>query len=229
MLKLKCIQTGSLGNMYILNNDNKELFLELGVDYNTILLNLEDIKNVVGCTISHRGHQDHLKKDNDVRLRECGISILSHDNTEIGKKYKLGNFDIIPLPAIHNVECRSFLIKVDGNTILFATDTSQLPKINVKIDYFIIEVNYIDKLREQAVLQNDSNWLHLSGIYKNHHSLESAVDYFEELDYKPKKIITIHKSNSGLFNKDIVIETLKRYCNDVEVANNNTEYVLEEI
>lgn len=228
MLKLKCIQTGSSGNMYILNNNNKELLLELGVDYNTILLNLEDIKNVVGCALSHF-HKDHLKGKNDIKMRECGISILSHDNTEIGKKYKLGNFDIIPLPAIHNVECRSFLIKVDGNTILFATDTSQLPKVNIKIDYFIIEVNYIEQLREQAILQDNNNLMHLGSIYRNHHSLESAVVYFENLDYKPKKIVTIHKSNSGLFDRKQVEKQLSQFAEEVQVANNNTEYVLEEI
>jgi hypothetical protein len=82
------------------------------------------------------------------------------------------------------------LIRVGGDTVLFATDTRLLPKVNnVKIDYFIVEVNYIERIREQVVLSdNESNGLHLNGIYQNHHSLESAVEYFESLPYKPKKL-----------------------------------------
>lgn len=228
MLNFKCISTGSLGNMYVLENDNKQLIIELGVDYNDILLNLTNINDIVGCITSHF-HQDHLKKGNDTKMREFGIPILSHNNTEIGKKYKLENFDIIPLPAIHNVECRSYLIKVDGNTILFATDTSQLPKVNVKIDYFIVEVNYIERLREQAILQDNDSYIHLNGIYNNHHSLESALEYFKSLNYKPKKIITIHSSNSGLFSKEETINALKPYTEEIYVATNKTNYILEEV
>ena len=114
---------------------------------------------------------------------------------------------------------------------MFATDTRLLPKVNnVKIDYFIVEVNYIERIREQVVLaDNESNGLHLQGIYQNHHSLESAVEYFASLPYKPKKIVTIHKSNSGLFSKNEVVEELSRFANEVFVADNGENYVLEEI
>jgi hypothetical protein len=101
----------------------------------------------------------------------------------------------------------------------------------VKIDYFIVEVNYIERIREQVVLSDkESNGLHLNGIYQNHHSLESAVEYFASLGYKPKKIITIHKSNSGLFSESETIDELSRFAKEtVSVAENNTEFVLEEI
>jgi hypothetical protein len=161
-----------------------------------------------------------------------GVKILTPTNTKIGKRYKLGSFEIIPLPAIHNVECRAYLIRVGGDTVLFATDTRLLPKVNnVKIDYFIVEVNYIERIREQVVLSdNESNGLHLNGIYQNHHSLESAVEYFESLPYKPKKIVTIHKSNSGLFSKSETIAELSRFAKEtVSVATNGENYILEEI
>ena len=161
-----------------------------------------------------------------------GVKILTPTNTKIGKRYKLGSFEIIPLPAIHNVECRAYLIRVGGDTVLFATDTRLLPKVNnVKIDYFIVEVNYIERIREQVVLSdNESNGLHLNGIYQNHHSLESAVEYFESLPYKPKKIVTIHRSNSGLFDEKCVVDELSRFAKEsVAVATNGQKYILEEI
>lgn len=230
MLTLKVIGTGSLGNMYLLNYEGENLIIDLGMPYKTLLLNIDNINSIVGCLIDHT-HIDHLMPKTYNELKGLGIKILTPSNSQIGKKYKLGSFEIMPLPCIHNVECRGYFIKVGGDTILFATDTRQLPKLkNVKIDYFIVEVNYIEAIREQVVLtDNESNGLHLQGIYQNHHSLESAVEYFESLPYKPKKIVTIHKSNSGLFSENKVIEELSRFANEVFVATNGENYVLEEI
>ena len=171
--------------------------------------------------------KDHINQMTFEELNKLKLSILTPSNTQIGKRYKLGSFEIVPLPAIHNVECRAYLIRVGGDTVLFATDTRLLPKVNnIKIDYFIVEVNYIERIREQVVLtDNESNGIHLQGIYQNHHSLESAVEYFESLPYKPKKIVTIHKSNSGLFSGKSVVEKLSKFANEVFVASNGENYV----
>jgi hypothetical protein len=70
----------------------------------------------------------------------------------------------------------------------------------------------------------------LNGIYQNHHSLESAVEYFESLPYKPKKIVTLHRSNSGLFDEKCVIDELSRFAKEgVWCATNGQNYILEEI
>lgn len=231
MLTLKVIGTGSLGNMYLLNYNGENLIMDLGMSYKDLLLNINDINSIVGASLSH-AHIDHIDTKTYNELKKVGVKILTPTNTQIGKRYKLGSFEIVPLPCIHNVECRGYLIKVGGDTLLFATDTRLLPKVkNVKFDYFIIEVNYIEAIREQVVLtDNESNGLHLNGIYKNHHSLESAVEYFSSLDYKPKYIITIHKSNSGLFNEESVVEELSRFTKQgCYVAENGNNYLLEEI
>jgi hypothetical protein len=175
-------------------------------------------------------HTDHIDTKTYNELKKVGVKSLTPTNTQIGKKYKLGSFEIIPLPCIHNVECRGYLIRVGGDTVLFATDTRLLPKVNnVKIDYFIVEVNYIEAIRDQAVLSNETNGIHLNGIYQNHHSLERAVEYFASLGYEPKKIITIHKSNSGIFDELSVLGTLYRFSPTVYVAENGKDYILEEI
>ena len=228
MLNLKCIGTGSLGNMYLLDCDGEKLLIELGMPYKNLMLNIEDINSISGCIVTH-GHQDHLIPKTYEELKAVGVKIITPTNTKVGKRYKFGNFEIVPLPAIHNVECRAYLIKVGGDNILFATDTGMLPKVNgVRIDYFIIEVNYIERIRERVVLTDDGCGIHLNGIYKNHHSLENAIEYFENLPYKPKKIVTIHKSNSGLFDEKEVVCELEKFC-EAFVASNGTQFVLEEI
>ena len=230
MLTLKVIGTGSLGNMYLLDYEGEKLLIELGMPYKDLLLNIDDINSVVGAAHTHE-HIDHRLPKTYEEIKKIGLKVITPTNTKIGKRYKLGSFEIIPLPAIHNVECRAYLIRVGGDTVLFATDTRLLPKVNnVKIDYFIVEVNYIERIREQVILSdNESNGLHLNGIYQNHHSLESAVEYFESLPYKPKKIVTIHKSNSGLFSESDTISELSRVAKEIYVANNGQDYILEEI
>lgn len=227
MLTLNCIGTGSLGNMYLLDHNGNKLVIELGMSYKDLLLNIADINSIDGAIYSHK-HLDHAMPNTIAELQNLGVKIITPNNSQIGKRYKIGDFEIVPLPAIHNVECRAYLIRVGGDTILFATDTRLLPKVNnIKIDYFIIEINYIEQIREQVVL--NGNAIHLEGIYQNHHSLESAIEYFSGLSYKPKKIVSIHKSNSGIFDDKIVVDELKCFAKEIYVAENNTRFVLEEI
>ena len=226
MIKLHCISTGSLGNMYILDANGHQLLIELGVDYNTFLLNIDTISKIEGCILSH-SHGDHLDKKMANKIQECRIPIISLKNSQIGKKYRLGAFDIIPLPAKHNVECRAYLIRVGNKWIMFATDTQVLPKVNVKVDYFIVEINYINRIREEMILKDEENERHFTGLFFNHHSLERAIDYFGELSYKAKGIYTIHKSNSGLFNEEEVKYVLQPFAEDVQVIKNKSFYVLE--
>lgn len=227
MLRLQTIATGSSGNMYLLDSDGKNLVIELGMGYKDLLLNIEDVRSIEGAIYTHK-HSDHWQEKTERELLGMGYEVLSPNNTEKGKRYRVGKFDIIPLPAKHNVECCGYLIRVDGKTILFSTDTKVLPKVkNIKIDYFIIEVNFIERIWEECAKMSEDT--HLGIVYQNHHSLENAVEYFSSLKYKPKKIVTIHRSSSGLFDKAETIESLSRFADEVEVAEGGGSYILEEI
>ena len=126
MLNLKVVGTGSLGNMYLLDYDGENLLIELGMPYKNLLLNIDNINSISGCLLSHN-HIDHATPKTINELKKVGVKIITPTNTQIGKRYKLGSFEIIPLPAIHNVDCRAYLIKVGGDTVLFATETERTP------------------------------------------------------------------------------------------------------
>lgn len=224
MIKLKCVKTGSLGNLYILDYNGKKLVIELGVDYNTFLLNIENMIDLQGVIVSHY-HDDHFNKSLYDKIKNCGFDILTNDNTNIGKPYKLGEFIVSPLPCKHNIDCSAWAIKVENEVILFATDTAIIPRVKTHINHFIVEVNFIEQIRQEMVVKG-IDLSHINIVSKNHQSLESCVDYFNKLDYKPKNIITIHKSNSGLFDSTITINALKKYATNVQVAKNGEEYIL---
>ena len=99
---------------------------------------------------------------------------------------------------------------------------------NIKIDYFIVECNYCDYLCREAMLNSETNLLHLQKIMINHQSLNTLNSYFENLGYKAKTIITIHKSNSGYFSASEVNFVLKKYADKLYIASNNTTYKLGE-
>ena len=143
-----CLSTGSKGNCYLLENSKGEiLIIELGIKQEDIFRNIKETSKIVGALYTHN-HGDHnlkVKKDkkNSDLLSEWGIDVYGIDNMGVGKTYGIGSFKVLPLPAIHDVPCYSYLIKCDNKSILFATDTNQLVKVNgIEIDTFIVEVNY---------------------------------------------------------------------------------------
>lgn len=230
MLTLNCISTGSDGNCYLLDYNNQILILDLGIKYRTLLLNLEDVRNVAGAIVTHK-HKDHDYLNGKLltsEMVESFVNVLSPENSEIGKVYQLGNFKIIPVEHKHNVKCFGYLIKIDNQVIYYATDMQYpIGFENLKVDHFIIECNYIDKLRDKELLSTNSNPIHLNGIAKNHCSLETLVEYFGKLNYKPKSILTIHSSNSNLFSRENVEKELGKFTDNVQVVFNNKKYVLK--
>ena len=230
MLELKCISTGSEANCYLLTNGKEILIIDMGIKYKQLLTEIDDLDKVVGAVLSHE-HTDHNALNSRQRtsdsLEQIGIKIISPKNAELYKKYKLGSFEIIPIECYHNVTCYGYVIKIDNQYVYFATDTQQMKRItNLKIDYFIVECNYCDYLCKAAMLHSETDLVHLQNIMRNHQSLNTLNEYFENLGYKPKTIITIHKSNSGYFSSSETRFVLSKYADNLYIANNHKTYKL---
>lgn len=230
MLYFNCISTGSTANCYLLSDGKETLILDMGVKYKKLLSNIGDLDSVVGAVLTH-SHADHDaingKQRTSELLNQIGIKVLSPNNCEVYKKYKLGSYEIVPVNSVHNVICYGYLIKIGSELVYFATDTSQLQRFaNQQIDYFIVECNYCNLICERIMLDSSTNIAHLQSIFNYHHGLDSLVDYFNTLSYKPKTIITIHKSNSGLFDSNMVMAKIKDFADVVHIASNNTNYIL---
>lgn len=237
-MEFKCISTGSKGNCYILENEKGEtLIIELGIKQDEIFKNIKETTKIVGAIYTHN-HGDHnLKarkdKTNSQLLSEWGIKVLGIDNMELGRKYNLGSYTIIPLPAVHDVPCYSYLIQSDGRNVLFATDTSKLVKVNgVEIDTFIVEVNYSIKLMNELLDSNEDEYeMYLQAVKTNekHLALETLCEYFEGLGYDPKQILTIHGSGRKWFDFKQTKKELKKYLKDetqMSVVRGGDKYVL---
>lgn len=232
MIELKCISTGSEANCYLLCTENETLIIDMGIKYTQLITKIDNLDNVVGGVLSHE-HTDHNAINGKNRtsdlLEQLGIKILSPKNSSVGKKYKLGSFEIIPTLNKHNVICYGYVIKVNNQIIYFSTDTSKLTKFNnIKIDHFIVECNYCEVICSKFMIKSNTNLIHLQNIFDNHCSLDYLDNYIKSLNYKPKTLITIHKSNSGYFDSKLVTTTLKDYADNFYIANNNSTYILGE-
>lgn len=234
-MRIKCIGTGSKGNCYLItSNSGNKLMVEAGLSLSEISNNIGKFNDLDGCIISH-SHNDHDRKLGNKQkfsdfLRYSLVKVLTPENSEIGKLYKIGEFKVIPLECNHSVVCYGYLILVDNLKILFATDTTTIPKVNVKCDYYMVEVNYDLDIMENLISkllteEEESVPNHIASVYHNHCSLQTVEDYFNNIlgDYKPKGIFTIHASMSGILDYEKVYETLSKFSDNVIVVEGGLE------
>lgn len=215
MITIKCLGSGSSGNCWIIKKGKETLILECGITFDEILRSreIDSWNDVVGCLCTHQ-HTDHcISKPN---LWKLGIPIYDNLNLEIGKPIYIGSFKVKALPAYHNVDCISFLIKnIDENkTIFFVTDTTKIPKIKDRIyDLIMIETNWDEK---QIAYQIENDTLENLG-YKHHLSVQKVYDYINNRT-KPKNLIATHLSTQNSLGIKETKEKLKGCCENIFIA-----------
>lgn len=213
---VNCLDSGSNGNCWIIEYKSQILVLECGVDFSMIQRSglIKSFRNVVGVLCSHN-HNDHNKCINNFNL--LGIKTYTTNNIKVGECLKIGTFKVLVLPAIHNIECNSFLIKeIETNkTIFFVTDSTYIPNIKDKeYDLFMCEVNY-----DEDIIRNKSSKNEIKNLgFENHCSLQNIEEYLSKRKYQPKKIIACHISNSGNINTIDIINKLNKYADEVYIA-----------
>lgn len=202
---LKCLSTGSKANCYILKRDNGEmLILDAGLPINEIKKGIEfNVGNLKGSIISHF-HSDHsLSAEKLKQLTPVWQPYLSEAKRQ---HTHLGEFDIQCFDLPHNsVENRGFIIRVDGQTILYATDYEYIPYnlSSQNIDTMLIELNY----QEENIEDDLDN--HKSHIVLGHASERVVIDILKQNVKNLRNVILCHMSNSGNLNRDLAMERVK--------------------
>lgn len=214
-MEYKCIASGSKANCHILtDSDNQSIILDIGVSYKELCVNIDTFKGIIGCLVSHK-HSDHTKGLADLEHRF--VPIVSLEKLEVGQSITLGNYLIMVLPAYHDVQCCSFLIKNthENKTIFFATDTKVLPQIAIKpYDLLLVEVNYDSETITKCTLENT---IEHNG-YVNHLSLAGFSEWLDKFgDIKHKNIIVHHLSHYHS-NKELIKEVLSGYAENMYIA-----------
>ena len=207
-MEIKVIGSNSKGNCYIING---ELLLDAGVPIKDIKIGLDfDLSKVVGCLVTH-SHKDHNKSVKD--LVKSGIMCYMNGNTieETGIEdyniknhnytiFKLDYYLIKPFECYHDVQCTGYLI-IDTRTkesIVFATDTMQIPYEFSNATAYLIEANYSEEILNKKMENGEINTEMAKRVFHTHFSFENCMDFLQTQDLsKTKKIILIHLSDDN--------------------------------
>ena len=217
-MRIKTIATGSSGNCYILTtSQGKHLLLDAGLPIMDIKKGLNfDVGNLEGCIVTH-GHSDHVKSAS--KIENMGIRVFRP--YEIDKdilKTQIGGFAVTSFPVPHNGTPNSaFVIKTDGETILYATDFEYIPyKLREqRFTAMLVECNY---QADRITTENG----HRDHVFLGHCELSTCRDFVaENVTDALKTIILIHPSQSGGLDK-------ARAVNEIQAVAPGTKVYMAE-
>ena len=206
-MKLSVISTGSKGNAYVLTGEHCALLLDCGVPFKRILPYIE--KEICGCLITHE-HGDHASGANDVAKR--GIDIYASNGTlsaigVLAKKpitskwrYDIGEFTVLPFDVEHDAkEPFGYMIKhkLSGETFVYATDTYYLKYRFPKINYWLVECNYVDDMMNTMMVDGEITVELRNRLKTSHMSLDHLKGTLKANDMtETRKVIICHLSDT---------------------------------
>ena len=164
------ISTGSKGNAVVVN---KRILIDCGVPFKK----LTDVYKGLSIVLLTHIHNDHFNRRTIKKLAadrpalrfacgkwlvsdivKCGVEKHNIDVVESGKVYDYKLFKICPITLYHDVENIGYRIFMDGEKLIYATDTYTLDGITAKnYDLYMIEANYIDEELKQRLIDKSKN------------------------------------------------------------------------
>lgn len=205
----KIIGSGSDGNGLIIE---ETILIDCGISFKKLKGDYRKLKIVL---LTHR-HQDHFNKATIKKLAierptlrfgccewlvkdlvECGVEKKNIDVLEIGKIYDYKDFKVIPIKLYHDVPNNGYKLKINGNKLIYATDTNRIDHIIAKdYDFYFIEGNYES---DEELAQRKSDKL-LTGEYsyedrvkETHLSKVQATEWLMENMGENSKYIFMHE------------------------------------
>lgn len=236
-MKLHIINSGSVGNCYILDNGISALIIECGVNFKDVKVALDfQLSKVVGCIISHE-HLDHCKSVKDVAA--AGINIYcskgtadamhvnSHRIHKIEKfnQYKIGEFTVMPFDVKHDcAEPFGFLINhKDCGNVLFITDSYYCEYTFRNLNNVIVEANYDKAIVNQRLRENKIHGKVRDRVVESHMSIDTCIELLKSNDLtKVNNIVLIHLSDGNSNAADFKSRVTTLTGKSVHIAAKNT-------
>jgi phosphoribosyl 1,2-cyclic phosphodiesterase len=211
-MKFRLYASSSEGNLYSLNDGQTSILIECGVPYNemTGLIGYPPT-SFMACLVSH-AHKDHSKSVKELVRRGVAVccsedtaratGILNHSFSVVLKperETRIGTFDVMPFECQHldvgsgnRIPCFGYLIRsrVDGESMVFATDTFYLPVKFPPIQIWAVECNWATDLVPLDCPYRDR-------LFQSHMGLHVLIDALRQNDLsRCREIHLIHISKS---------------------------------
>lgn len=243
-MKLKIVNSGSVGNCYILENASCALVIECGVNFKDIKQVLDfNLSKVAGVLISHE-HMDHCKGVKDAVAAGLNVycsagtynamctnkqvAATSHRVYPISNMVvkPIGEFKVMPFDVKHDAaEPFGFVINhPECGNVVFITDTYYVPHTFKNANNIIVEANYCQKIVDERLRQNNIHVAVRNRVLESHMSIETCKNLLRANDLSAvNNIVLIHlsdgNSNAADFKKQVEELTGKT----VTVAGKNME------
>ena len=227
-MKLKVLGSSSSGNCYLIEiNKNDKLILDAGINFKEVQRELHfNFKEIKGVLITHE-HMDHLKYAPNFAVN--GIDIYASKGTfeklqlkghrfkviKALEQFTIGNFIILPFDTQHDAaEPLGFLIqyKPTGEKLLYATDTYYIKYKFKKLNYLLVECNYIQDVAKENAGNGIINKTRYSRLLESHFSLQNLLKFLQSNDLTyAKNIILCHlsdtNSNAAVMQSEVYNQT----------------------
>lgn len=232
-MNIDVLASSSAGNAYIISDGKTKLLLECGLPFKELQKRSKfTLSKCNACIISH-SHKDHSKAWKDVAwympvymlndtAAELSALPYQYKPIEFLTTFTAGTFDILPIPAKHDIPCAAYIIQsqVTGEKLLFATDFMYLEHSVHQANYAIIEVNYQQKYIDEAV---NNGFMDISArrrIMKSHTELKTALNILKGLDNdKLKAVYIAHISRRTCNAAEVKEEVQKAIGKPVYICN----------
>ena len=193
MIDFNVISTGSKGNAVVIN---KSILIDCGVPWKSLLGVCWDLRLVLLTHI----HGDHFNRSTVRKLAwerpalrfgccewmvaplmECGVDKRRIDVIDSAHFTKYSpELSVYADPLLHDVPNTAWHVYINGEKILYATDTNSMDGIEAKgYDLYLIEANYseneiVERIRRK---QENGEYCHEWDVLNNHLSREKAEDW----------------------------------------------------
>lgn len=230
MMKLRIIASGSSGNCYLLEADEKEtLVLEAGVKASTLKEAIDfDTDRVVGVLVSHR-HGDHARYVPD--YVRAGFFVYGHpsvfdkehhrNKTIVPEQnFTVGNFRVMAFDVEHDTPCYGYLIQhPEMGVLVFATDTASINVGFNNVNHWLLEANYDNDSLQEAIQSGRTHGSSKWRLMGTHLSLENVIGVLLENNLSKTKTITLcHLSSRNSDEKKFVRKVQEHTGKEVYIA-----------
>lgn len=212
-MKYKILNSGSDGNGLIIED---AILIDCGITFKKLK---DDYKKFKIILLTHC-HQDHFNKSTIKRLAkekpalrfaccewlvknlvDLGIKKKNIDVFKLGKIYDYRDFKVIPVKLYHDVPQCGYKLKINGNKLIYATDTNKIDHIIAKnYDYYFIEGNYyneeeLDKRKLEKLSKGE--YYYEDRVKDTHLSKVQATEWLMENMGNKSKYIWMHEHKEG--------------------------------
>lgn len=219
---MRVVNSGSIGNCYILENDTSALILEAGVRFTEVQQAINfNLKKVVGALVTHE-HGDHSKcvkhyLDAAINVYASAgtidaLGIQHHRLHPVAakQKFSLGAFTILPFDVKHDcAEPLGFLIHhPDCGNVLFITDSYYVAYKFPNLNHIMVEANYGRQILADRFAAGKLHSFIKDRVLKSHMSLETCKELLQANNLtNVNNIVLIHlsdaNSDAALFKKEV--------------------------